>query len=235
MKTSAKIAIIFSCTFIPAIVLTACGLYFGYYKPKQEKEAEIRDIFKEYYDNKVAQFTEENKTIGEIDACFLGDSLTDGYDVKTYYPQFKVANRGIGGDTTTGLIKRLKVSAYDINPKVVTVLIGVNNIQNMLNDYEDIVTGLKDNLPNTKIALLSLTSMTKEWGRNNELAKKRNVEIQKYAEKYSCTFVNLYDPLLDPNTNELKEEWTTDGGHFTPAGYEVITSVLTPVLTDLLK
>lgn len=235
MKTSAKIAIIFSCTFVPAIVITACGLYFGYYKPKQQQEADIRQLFQDYYDNKVALFTEENKTLNNVDVCFLGDSLTDLYDTKTYYPQWVTANRGIGGDTTTGLLKRLKVSAYDINPKVVTMLIGVNNIHNMLDDYEQLVIGLKENLPDTKIALLSLTSMTKDWGRNNELAQQRNIKIKEYSDKYECTYVNLYDPLLDPNTNELKEEWTVDGGHFTSEGYEVITGVLTPVLTDLLK
>ena len=37
------------------------------------------------------------------------------------------------------------------------------------------------------------------------------------------------------NSVELKDEYSLDGGHLTPAGYQVFTDVLTPVLTGLLK
>ena len=204
---------------------------------KKNQEEKIRKLVKQYYDDKIAQYEEENKQIKgqEIDVVFLGDSLTDGYDVKSYYPQFNVLNRGIGGDTTTGLKKRLKVSVYDVEPKVATMLIGANNFHTMFDDYEDILKGFQENIPNTKIVLLSLTSMTKKWGKNNTIAQENNVKIKEYAEKYNYTFVDLYNPLLDPETNELKESYTTDGGHFTAEGYTKVTSIITPVLENLLN
>ena len=235
MNKKAKIAIIVSSSLLVVATAVSCGVYFGHIKPKQDKDAEIRKLFEEYYNKKVESYIEENKTLHDVDVCCLGDSLTDNYDLKHYYPQFNIINRGIGGDTTYGLKKRLKVSAYDANPKVVTMLIGANNFKTMLDDYEDLVADLRENLPKSHLVLLSLTCMTGNWGRNNEIAKKNNIEIQKYAEKYSCTYVDLFNPLLDTNTNELKEEYSLDGGHLTPAGYQVFTDVLTPVLTDLLK
>ena len=235
MKLGLKIAIIASISVIVLGTGTFLGVYFGYVKPKQEREAAIRQAFETYYNLKVQSFANENPGLKDVDVCCLGDSLTDGYDLNKYYPQFNMVNRGIGGDTTHGLKKRLKVSAYDVHPRVVTMLIGANNFKTMLDDYEQIVVDLRENLPESKLVLLSLTSMTKNWGRNNEIAKKNNIEIQKYAEKYNCTYVDLFNPLLDPSTNELKEEWTTDGGHLTPSGYQVVTDVITPVLTELLK
>ena len=89
-------------------------------------------------------------------AC-LGDSLTEGYDIVKFYPYYKVVNRGIGGDTTFDLEKRLKVSAYDLKPKVLVMLIGANNFKTMFNNYERMVSSIKENLPNTEIVLLSLT------------------------------------------------------------------------------
>lgn len=166
---------------------------------------------------------------------FLGDSLTEGYDLKTYYPEYNVVNRGIGGDTTFGLEKRLQVSAYDINPKMVMMLIGANNFDTMMDNYENIVISLKENLPNCDITLLSLTSMTKDWGRNNQKAQNNNIKIKEYANKYNLRYLDLYNPLLDEATNELRLEYTTDGGHFTPQGYEVITSVIKPVITSYLS
>lgn len=203
---------------------------------QKQKENEIRKLVKEYYNNKVESFKQENEELKgkNVDVTFIGDSLTDLYDVKKYYPQYTVANRGIGGDTTTGVINRLDVSVYQIKPKVATLLIGVNNIRTMLNDYEDILKGFQTNIPDTKIVLLSLTSMTKDWGRNNKIARDNNVKIKEYADKYNYTYVDLYNPLLDPNTNELRMEYTTDGGHFTDEGYVKITSVITPVLYSIL-
>ena len=168
--------------------------------------------------------------------AFIGDSLTDGYDLATYYPQFITANRGIGGDTTFDLEKRLQVSVYDLKPQVVVMLIGANNMDTMFENYESILQGLQENLPDTPVVLLSLTAMGGEhWGPKNQLAAYNNVTIRILAEQYGCTFVDLYTPLFDATTGEVREGYTVDGGHFTPQGYEVLTAQITPVLTALLS
>ena len=200
-------------------------------KEKQERWAEI---FKEHYDERCALFKEENKTAQDIDVVFLGDSLTEGYDVTRFYPEYKVLNRGIGGDTTYGVIERLNVSVYEAHPKVTTLLIGANNFDSMLDNYESILLDFKEKAPEMKVVLLSLTSMTKEWGRNNSKAIANNIKIKEYSEKYSFPYVDLYNPLLDETTNELKLEYTTDGGHLTEKGYEVVTAQITPVLKTLI-
>ena len=85
-----------------------------------------------------------------------------------------------------------------------------------------------------KVVLLSLTSMCKDWGRNNSKAIANNIKIKEYSEKYNFPYVDLYNPLLDEATNELKLEYTTDGGHLTEKGYEVVTKQITPVLEKLI-
>ena len=217
------------------LVGSGIGAYFIVENIKYRHQYnEFYKLYQQHYADRLALFEEENKTLNDVDVVFLGDSLTEGYDLKTYYPEYNVVNRGIGGDTTFGLEKRLQVSAYDISPKMVMVLIGVNNLDTMLNNYENIVVSLKENLPSSDITLLSLTSMTKEWGRNNEKAQKKNIKIKEYADKHNLRYLDLYNPLLDETTNELRLEYTTDGGHFTLAGYEVITSVIKPVITAYL-
>ena len=229
-----KILIISAITAL--LVGSGFGIYFIAQNIKQRKQyAEFYKVYQKHYNERVAAFEEENKTLKDVDVVFLGDSLTEGYDLEAYYPEYHAVNRGIGGDNTFGLEKRLKVSAYDINPKMVMMLIGVNNLDTMLNNYENIVVSLKENLPSSDITLLSLTSMTKEWGRNNEKAQKKNTKIKEYADKYNLRYLDLYNALLDKTTNELKLEYTTDGGHFTAQGYDVITSVIKPVIDSYLK
>ena len=190
-----------------------------------------------YRASKIATYTSQNEQYNdyEVDVVFLGDSLTDGYDLEKYYPQYTVLNRGIGGDTTFGLEERLQVSLYDTKPKVAVMLIGANNFKTMFDNYERILQGIKTNVPNTEVIILSLTSMSGEWGKNNQLAAYNNVKIKMLAEKYSFSFVDLYSALLNLETGEIYDDYTTDGGHLTPKGYTVVTARITPAIENSLS
>jgi lysophospholipase L1-like esterase len=226
------IAIVLAVALIAGVVY-----YFAVIVPEQKQQEEFQKMLDQYYADKLALYRQENEQYAdyEVDVAFLGDSLTDGYDVAKYYPQFKTANRGIGGDTTHGLEARLQVSVYDLKPKVAVMLIGANNPETMFENYASILMGLQENLPDTKIVLVSMTSMSREWGRKNHLAAYNNVLIRKLADKYGFTFVDMYAPLLDLTTGELRDSYTTDGGHLTHEGYVVFTETLTPVLEELLS
>ncbi len=220
-----------------ALLLVAAAIYlFAVHLPKVRAEAEWKTAMAEYYNSKVTMYEQQNAEFadGEVDVVFLGDSLTDGYDLEKYYPQYNVLNRGIGGDTTFGVEKRLDVSVYDVKPKCVVMLIGANNVGTMMENYENILLGFKENVPDTKIILVSLTSMSGSWGDRNETAAYNNVQIKLLAEKYGFEFVDLYSALFDLESGGIRAEYTTDGGHLTPAGYEVFTREVTPVIERAL-
>ncbi len=232
-----KKLIIFTAVLLCVLSVFAYVMYFAVFLPKQKKEQQHIEAVTNYRNNKTEIFLAENEQYGdfEVDVAFLGDSLTDGYDVKKYYPNFVVANRGIGGDTTFDLEARLQTSVYDLKPKVAVMLIGANNLSTMLENYERILTGLKENLPQTKVVLLSLTNMGQDWAKGNQLAAYNNVIIKKLAEKHGFYFVDLYTPLMNLETGEIFPEYTTDGGHLTSIGYDVVTAQVTPVLKSILE
>ena len=194
------------------------------------------DEFWEFYNGKLDAFEKENEEYKnkDVDVVFLGDSLTDGYDVKKFYPEYVALNRGISGDTSVWLEERLDVSLYAVQPKVAVMLIGANNMDKMLENYESILKSFKENAPNTKIVLLSLTSMSGEWGKKNQLAAYNNVQIKMYAEIYGYEYVDLYSALLNLETGEIYDEYTTDGGHLTEKGYEVLTAQIKPAIQKQL-
>ncbi|MBO4695471.1 MAG: hypothetical protein J5656_06125 [Clostridia bacterium] len=229
-----KLTIIVCIILVLGLISASIGIgyYYGVYEKNIQKET--HNIFYDYYVAKVAQFKEENKTLGEVDVAFLGDSLTDGYPVQNWYPQYNVVNRGIGADSTWGLEERLDCSAYDVNPKVIVMLIGINNLDTMLQNYERIVQKIKQNLPSTKIIIESITPESGDFAFRNPQAITNNIELKKIAERNGCTYIDMYSELLDPNTNELKLEYTIEGLHFTDQGYKKITGVLTPVIASLL-
>ena len=215
------------------IFVLVISLLFGCGNDDSEEWAEMMAAYRA---GKIEGYKEENKLYSpyEVDVVFLGDSLTDGYDVQKYYPDCLCLNRGIGGETTIGLEERLGVSVYDVKPKVAVMLIGINNVDTMFTNYENILKGFEENLGSTEIILLSLTSMSGEWGKRNHIAAYSNVRIKMLAQKYGYRFVDLYSPLMNPETGEIYGEYTTDGGHLTAAGYEVLTREITPMVKAAL-
>lgn len=61
---------------------------------------------------------------------FFGDSITQGWgdDFSRHFPSVKIANRGIGGDTTRGMLYRLDEDVLALNPSGVVMLMGTNDI-----------------------------------------------------------------------------------------------------------
>ena len=220
------------------LFLVAIFLVFWLLILPEIKKQEMEELVKEYYSKKIELYETENEKYDdyEVDVAFLGDSLTDGYDVVNYYQELLVVNRGISGETTVGLEKRMQVSVYDLKPKVIVMLIGANNMDEMFTNYERLLQGIKENLPDTKVVILSLTAMGGEhWGHKNELAAYNNVKIKKYAEKYDYYFVDLFYALYDVEIGEVYEGYTIDGGHFTKLGYDVVTSLVKPVVIEALN
>ncbi len=225
MKKKMKIVLLCVCALLAVGGIVAATIVL----PRYVKDQKIKKLTEEYYNTKVDSFEKENPTLNDVDIVFLGDSLTDGCDVKKYYPEYSSVNRGISGDTTDGLLNRLKVSAYDVEPTGVVLLIGVNDISrgvkpNELSDnYEKIITGLKENLPDTIIIWCSMTALGGKSAKYNDTVIICNQKIKLLAEKYDCVFVDLFTPLCDADTREIREEYTVDGTHLTDAGYQVVS------------
>ena len=172
---------------------------------------------------------------------FLGDSITDFYDLDKYYKGYKVVNSGISGNQTSDILDNLQKRAYVYNPSTIFLLIGTNDyIHNKkedetVNNIKEIVDKLNKNLPNAKIYLQSIypindtddqkISKSMVSIRNNTSIKKINSELKKYCNDKNCTYLDVYSLLEDKDGN-LKLEYTKEGLHMSDKGYEVITKEL---------
>lgn len=61
---------------------------------------------------------------------FVGDSITEAWaDLANAFPDLKVANRGISGDTTRGVLARLQDDVLVLEPSAIVLLIGTNDLE----------------------------------------------------------------------------------------------------------
>jgi lysophospholipase L1-like esterase len=71
------------------------------------------------------------KAPGETRVVFFGDSITDNWSRPTYggfFPGKPYVNRGIGGQTTAQMLLRFRPDVIAIEPSVVVILAGTNDI-----------------------------------------------------------------------------------------------------------
>ena len=76
------------CVVCAALVIGAVA-YFAVFLPQQRERDERAQMVQQYRDAKMEQYRRENESFAdyEVEVAFLGDSLTDGYDLAKYYPQ----------------------------------------------------------------------------------------------------------------------------------------------------
>ena len=234
MKKRTKIIILVA---VVLALLTAAFLlvWYLYVVPMRDDQERMR-LGEESRAAKRARYAEENAALspGEADVVFLGDSLTDGCPIETYYPNYKTLNRGIGGDRTYDLLSRMQVSVYDVKPKVAVVLIGGNNLTTMFDDYEEILKGLQGTIPDTKVILVSLTAMRGDHQGKNAIAALNNVKIKALADKYGYRFVDIFSTLYDIEEGALYKKYAFDDVHLNADGYAAVTPLINAAIAEAL-
>ena len=221
-----------------AAIVTVSILWGVTAKRKEEAEAPT------YYELKCAAFEVQNANLSKGQIVFIGDSITDGYHLDDYFTDLPLAtyNRGIGGDTTSGVYRRLKTSLYDLAPSMVVLMIGINDINSghsndeIMINYKDIITEIQTNLPTAQIiceSVLPMNATVEAYGINLAKAtaqiKDLNERIETYVVGKGCTFVNLFPDFADEN-EQLIASYTGDGLHPNAAGYAVWTTRIRPFL-----
>ena len=196
---------------------------------------------KSYHKEKCEEFANENLTISAGQIVFLGDSITDLCELENYYTNLNLQlyNRGISGDTTIDLKNRLDVSAIDIKPSVIVLMIGTNDINwgrsvsAILQTYEEILKELYSNLPKLKLYIMSVIPQNKDlelytpFYIDNHISKIKelNIKLVELAAKYNATYVDLYPLLLDSD-GYLNKKYSDDGLHLNHEGFVVWSNIL---------
>lgn len=181
--------------------------------------------FSPYWKHRESQFRVLPNPKGEI--CFLGDSITDGCNWTELTGNMNVTNRGISGDTTWGVLKRLdEVTAGA--PSKVFLMIGINDMawgktpSEIRDKIDEIITAIQTQSPETQIYLESVLPVieSKVPKCKNSAVAALDEDLVKLADKKKITYVDLASLLKGPD-GQLNSEYTEDGLHLNGKGYIV--------------
>nr|WP_321453253.1 SGNH/GDSL hydrolase family protein [uncultured Carboxylicivirga sp.] len=177
---------------------------------------------------------------------FMGNSITEGWS--QHHPEFfkdkTYINRGISGQTTPQMLIRFRPDVIDLEPKVVVILAGINDIAG--NTGPSTLKMIADNIKSMaelakankiKVVLCSvLPANDFPWNPGTEPADKvieLNQMIKTYAESNKIIYVDYFSQMVDDQKG-LKSELTYDGVHPTKAGYQVMEPLVEAAIKKAL-
>ncbi|MEF2551979.1 GDSL-type esterase/lipase family protein [Aurantimonas sp. A2-1-M11] len=169
------------------------------------------------------------------EVTMIGDSITALGEWSEILPRLRVANRGISGDTTQGVQKRLgPILATDAD--VYAIMLGVNDFRllgasasDVFSRYETIV----DALPRSSAVVVFSTLLVSEDGseETNEQVRQLNSQLSNKCKTEKCAFVDL-NASLAPN-GSLDEQFSLDGLHLNGSGYLLWADIFQLKLRDV--
>jgi lysophospholipase L1-like esterase len=168
---------------------------------------------------------------------FLGDSITQGWSqLGPMFPGVKVANRGISGDTTRGVLIRLQQDVLALNPSGVVLLIGTNDLEEqaepetIAGNLALILAALKQHNPAMPVVLCNVFPSSAAKKRPaDKISTINRLYFAAIKHEPQVTVLDTYT-LFANGQGDAKPEEFPDLLHPNAAGYATWEKALRPVL-----
>jgi lysophospholipase L1-like esterase len=183
---------------------------------------------------------------GGIDLMFVGDSITQGWPHDLFeqaFGRFHAANFGVGGDHTGNVLYRLDDPAMAaLKPRVIVLLIGVNNFFHCGDDtaqtfagIRKVVDQLRHEYPDARILLNAVLP----YGEPQETVKRDQVRdlnrmVATLADGSHVVYHDYGARFLQPD-GTISRAIMADYLHPTPQGYRIWADAMLPDVETLMK
>ena len=180
---------------------------------------------------------------------FMGNSITEGWP--SHRPEWFKENpnyvgRGISGQTSYQFLLRVREDVIKLNPKVVVINAGTNDVAENTGPYNEeftfgnIVSMVNIAKANKIKVILTSVLPAKGFGWRPDIkdAPEKimalNARIKKYAEENKIPYVDYYTALVDTDGRSIPAKYSRDGVHPLPEGYKVMEALIQPVIKKML-
>ncbi len=165
---------------------------------------------------------------------FLGDSLTQGGDWESWFPDLNAINLGVGGNTTDDVLGRLE-AVVALNPDEIVLLIGTNDlgmrrtVESLVRNIQSTLVDLRRELPGSRMLVQSIVPRGREFA---DRIREANIHLRQFSATVHAQFLDLW-PVMALEDGELNPTFSDDRLHLNDAGYEAWLSELRPALVRL--
>lgn len=188
---------------------------------------------------------------GSAPLVFVGDSITQNWQGlmmgqplwDAFFKPMNAFDAGVGGDSTQGLLWRIQSGQLDgLSPKVVVLMIGINNIlsgespQVVAQGVSADIAALHQHLPNSRILLLSILPAMWTGSTQNLMPtiQATNQLLAAMADGQNVVFVDLWSTFTNADGSFNPDLHIADGLHLNTQGYTKLILAIAPTLDDML-
>lgn len=171
-----------------------------------------------------------------MDILFIGHSLVEFYDWQARFPQHRVANLGVAGETVDSMLWRLD-GIKDKYPSadLIVLMSGLNDVamgdMDFLDDYREAVEKLVLAYPGAKIFVNSILPTLSAFIPDRWI-KNANDALKGMADDLGLVFLNVYELFMDGSGMPIKEYILGDEVHLSEKGYAVWSKALEDEIND---
>jgi len=200
------------------------------------------------------RYAEANRQLGppapsEKRVVFLGDSITDGWQLNQYFPGKPYINRGISGQITGQMLGRMTADVLDLKPAAVLILAGTNDIARGVppEAIKDNLTMIADlalahDLHVIVASVLPISDYHKDQDPSYERSPQRppstilelNRWIQQMCQARDFIYLDYFSAMVDTN-GFLQAPLADDGLHPNAAGYRVMAPLAAAAIDRALR
>ncbi len=174
------------------------------------------------FTGRTSLFSELPKISGKT--VFIGDSMIARCEWSELFQDPAVVNRGIGGDSTAGVMKRIGDVAA-MKPGKLFIMAGINDIAMGINpsriedNYRRILETVHRESPETRAYIQSILPIHEyRVDVPPERVDTVNARLRRLAERENAVYLDIASRVRD-STGRLREDLTYDGVHLTGEGY----------------
>ena len=169
-------------------------------------------------------------------ALFLGDSITEGFDLEKYFPGRDFVNHGISGFGSAEVLDAIHAGWFKNQPDVVFLCIGTNDLARDYHEAETLenIKKLEGKIrefspESVRIYLTSLFPTRHNPPRKNPVINGLNLEIHRLAMQENINYLHL-NPFFKDENGQLKREFTDDGLHLNHEAYTLWAGLIEHLL-----
>ncbi|HMM11688.1 MAG TPA: GDSL-type esterase/lipase family protein [Bacteroidales bacterium] len=173
----------------------------------------------------------------ELRLLFLGDSITEGFDLKAHLPGIFAVNHGVSGLSTAELLDAMRDEWFSSHPTHVFLCIGTNDIarniplSSMLDHTMQMIHRIRKHLPQARIFLMSLFPTRNNPPRPNHVIRQYNQLLHSLAIDLNVDYWHLF-PFFSGPDGRLNHYFTHDGLHLTDEAYRNWACLLRILLAE---
>lgn len=152
------------------------------------------------------------------------------------FPDHQVINRGFGGCHMADVVYYADRIVIPYKPRMIVVQAGGNDLnagktpQQVLADFQALVTKVRAKLPYVRIAYLSSSPSPARWSQADKQLEMNRLVKDYIAAGKNLDYIELYDAFLNKDGKPREELFVADRLHHNAEGYKIRTAIVKPHL-----